>query len=90
MSVTPERFRWSNGMTIDWTLVAALGVLYAVAIADVCLSRLSVGAKILWVVMLIYLVGIGMVAWLLTRHSAHQWVGIAPSSDASVGGGGLT
>jgi hypothetical protein len=50
----------------------AIGVLYLVVIADIWASRLSTGAKVMWTVNVVFLVGVGMAAWLLTRHTAYH------------------
>jgi len=49
-----------------------IGVVHLIALADVWTSRLSRGAKVLWSFTLVFLLGVGMFAWLLTRHTAHQ------------------
>jgi hypothetical protein len=52
-------------------LIGAL-VLNLAALADVWASRLSSTAKVLWSLTLVFVVGVGLAAWLLTRHTAHQ------------------
>jgi hypothetical protein len=53
-------------------LAIAIIVLHVIAVADVWTSRLSRGAKVLWTLNIIFLIGVGFFAWLLTRHTAHQ------------------
>lgn len=55
-------------------LPIAIVVLHLLAVADVWLSRLSPGAKVLWSVMILCLVGPGLLAWMITRHTAYQRV----------------
>ena len=50
-------------------LLALIG-LTSLCILDVSLSRMTAGARILWVVLLVFLPGIALAAWLLTRHTA--------------------
>jgi len=57
---------------VDPVILTGIGVLYLVAIADIWTSRLTPPAKVLWTVMVLFLVGVGLAAWLLTRHTAHQ------------------
>jgi len=75
---------------LDTTVWIALGVLYLIAVADVFMSRLTTGAKILWAVLMLFLVGVGLLAWLLTRHTAHQDGFVLPNDDASVGNAPMT
>jgi drug/metabolite transporter (DMT)-like permease len=53
-------------------LLIAIAVAHLIAFADVWTSRLTRTAKVLWTLTLIFLFGVGMFAWLLTRHSAHE------------------
>jgi hypothetical protein len=57
---------------MDPTLWIAIGVVYVLSLVDVWTSRLTVGAKVMWSFTIVFLVGVGLFAWLLTRHSAHQ------------------
>lgn len=52
-------------------LIAVL-VLHGIAILDVWTSRLTHTAKTLWSATVIFLPVVGLVAWVLTRSSAHQ------------------
>jgi hypothetical protein len=62
-------------------LIAAI-VLHLIAVADVWTSRLSRGAKVLWTLNIIFLIGVGFGAWVLTRHTAHQPLAeIIPGGD---------
>lgn len=57
---------------LDPTLLIALVVLHLIALVDVATSRLGRTAKVLWCLTVVFLVGVGLLAWLLTRHTAHQ------------------
>lgn len=57
---------------MDPTLLIAVGVLHLVAAVDIWYSQLTPTAKTLWTLSLVFLPVIGIVAWLLTRSSAHQ------------------
>ena len=57
---------------MNLALPIGIAVLLLLAVADIWLSRLSRGAKVLWTVNVLCLVGVGFVAWLLTRHTAYQ------------------
>ena len=52
-------------------LLIAYLVLCLIAVADAWLSRLSAGAKVLWTLVIIFLVAVGPAAWVITRNSAH-------------------
>lgn len=54
------------------TLLIVLAVLHLIAVADIWSSRLSRGAKVLWTLNVLFLVGAGFVGWLITRHTMHQ------------------
>jgi phospholipase D-like protein len=56
---------------LDTAIWIAVGVLHLVALVDIWTSQLTRTARVLWSLTLLFLPGIGMVAWLLTRHSAH-------------------
>jgi len=47
-------------------------VLSVAALVDVWASRLTTGAKVIWSFTLVFLAAVGLAAWLLTRHTAHQ------------------
>jgi len=53
-----------------WLIV--LGVLHLVAVVDVWASQLTRTAKVLWSLVLLFLPGVGLFAWALTRGSAHR------------------
>lgn len=53
-------------------LLIAYLALCLIAVADAWLSRLSTGAKVLWTLVIIFLVAAGPAAWVITRNSAHQ------------------
>jgi hypothetical protein len=57
---------------MDNAIWIAVGVLHLLAAVDICLSRLTRTAKILWVLVIVFLPAVGIAAWLLTRSSAHQ------------------
>lgn len=57
---------------MDPTLLIAIVILHLIALADVATSRLGRTAKVLWCLTIVFLVGVGLLAWLLTRHTAHQ------------------
>lgn len=65
----------------DTPVLIALAVVHAVALGDVWTSRLSRNAKVLWSCVLIFLFGVGLFSWLLTRHSAHSEVPPVPASE---------
>jgi hypothetical protein len=52
--------------------VIALLVLSGLAIIDALVSRLTPAARVLWAVMIVFLPGVGLAAWLLTRASAYR------------------
>ena len=63
-------------------LFIAIVVLNLFAVADIWTSRLSRGAKVLWTLNVVFLIGVGFFAWLLTRHTAHQALEeIVPGGD---------
>jgi hypothetical protein len=45
---------------------------HVLALGDVWFSRLTVPAKLLWSVTLVFLFGVGLAAWVLTRHTARR------------------
>ena len=57
---------------MDTALWIAIGVVHLIAVADIWTSLLTRTAKVLWSLTLVFLPGIGFVAWVLTRGSAHQ------------------
>ena len=61
------------------SLIVAVAVLHVLALADVWLSRLTSTAKVLWTLTLLFLPGVGIAVWLLTRHSAYQPVDDLPA-----------
>jgi hypothetical protein len=70
---------------VNLALPIGIAVLLLLAVADIWLSRLSRPAKVLWTVNVLCLVGVGFVAWLLTRHTAYQsldeYASDAPAQD---------
>ena len=53
-------------------LLIAYLILCVIAVADAWVSRLSTGAKVLWTLVIVFLVVVGPGAWIITRNSAHQ------------------
>ena len=53
-------------------LLIAYLILCVIAVADAWVSRLSTGAKVLWTLVIVFLVVVGPAAWIITRNSAHQ------------------
>jgi hypothetical protein len=53
-------------------LVLGVALLHFVAIVDVWMSQLNSRVKLLWTVTLLFLIGVGLVAWGITRGSAHR------------------
>jgi hypothetical protein len=53
-------------------ILIAILVLNLLAVVDIWFSRLSAGAKVLWTLTVVFLLGVGLVAWLITRASAHR------------------
>ncbi len=53
-------------------LIYSLLFLTLAGIADVVRPRLSSGARVLWGLVLVFLPVVGLVAWVLTRHTAHR------------------
>ena len=66
---------------MDNTFLIAAAVLHVLAIVDVWTSKLTRAAKILWSVNLVFLLGVGLAAWLLTRHTAHRPMDEAPAAQ---------
>jgi hypothetical protein len=66
---------------MDPYLLVALGLLHLVAIADVWTSQLSRVAKLLWTLTLLFLWGVGIAAWALTRHTAHRPLPPIPAEE---------
>ena len=65
-------------------ILIAYGITLLLAIADVWLSQLGRGARVLWSLALVFLPGAGLLSWLVTRGSAHQPVPEIPEEpDAS-------
>jgi ABC-type proline/glycine betaine transport system permease subunit len=56
----------------DPVFLIVLGILNLIALLDIWASRLSQGAKLLWSILVLAMVGVGLGAWVLTRHTAHQ------------------
>ncbi len=52
-------------------MVYAYLALLGLALLDLGLSRLTASARILWVLVLLFLPVVGLIGWLLTRRSAH-------------------
>ncbi len=52
-------------------LLVALAVVHLAALADIWTSRLSTTGRVLWSLMLVFLPVAGVLAWALTRGSAH-------------------
>lgn len=65
---------------MDTTIWIVIGIAHLVALADIWTSRLTINAKVLWSLTLVFLFGVGMGAWLLTRHSAHEEARPLPAS----------
>lgn len=57
---------------IDPPILIAYGITVLIAIADVWLSQLGRGARVLWTLALVFLPGAGLLSWLVTRSSAHH------------------
>lgn len=57
---------------IDTPILIAYGITVLLAVADVWLSQLGRGARVLWTLGLVFLPGAGLLSWLVTRSSAHQ------------------
>lgn len=72
---------------MDHPIWIAVGVLHLLAIADVWFSRMTRAARVMWTVNLVFLFGVGMAAWLLTRHTAHQELEDLPPGASDVTGG---
>lgn len=53
-------------------VIYSLLFLTLAGVADAARSRLSPGAKVLWGLVLVFLPVVGLVAWALTRHTAHR------------------
>ena len=52
-----------------WKILLILDLL---ALPDIWTSRLTPGAKLLWSLVIVFLPVVGLVAWILTRHTARQ------------------
>lgn len=52
-------------------LLIAYIALCLIAITDAWVSRLTTGAKVLWTLVIVFLVAVGPAAWVITRNSAH-------------------
>ncbi len=53
-------------------IIGAIVLLHLLAIVDLYTSRLNRPTRILWTVLLIGIPGVGFMAWMITRHTAHQ------------------
>jgi hypothetical protein len=62
-------------------ILIALALLHLLALADIWSSRLTLTARVLWSLILVFLPGAGLFAWLLTRGSAHRPTDEAPPVD---------
>ena len=60
-------------------ILIAIGVLHVIAVLDIWFSRLTRPAKVLWTFTVLCLLGVGLVAWLITRGSAYQELDEIPS-----------
>ena len=53
------------------TLQIAL-IVHALAFPDIWTSRLSVGGRVLWSFVIVFMPVVGLAAWILTRHTARH------------------
>lgn len=47
-------------------------VVHVLAVVDAGFSRMSGSARVLWGVLILGMPVVGLMAWMLTRHTAHQ------------------
>ena len=57
---------------MDNAIPIAVVILHLLILADIWFCHLTRPAKVLWSLTVLFLFGVGPLAWLLTRHSAYQ------------------